>query len=113
MNSFLSKRLHYTRAKVSHPQRWQPTLAGVSIRLASQKRLADLPLSEAVSFLASLDEMDVLYVKNPISRLQRQFRLGYRSASLLASLLEQSGHWQRAIDTDGTHFALLRLKPFA
>jgi hypothetical protein len=45
-------------------------------------------------------------VANPVSRLQREFRLGYTHACYLAHQLVNDGIWTLTIDRDGTRHAL-------
>ncbi|MYN45909.1 hypothetical protein GTP23_12710 [Pseudoduganella sp. FT93W] len=77
------------------------------MKLGLKKGMAFLMFSEAVALITRLYEMGTLRVYNPVSRLQREFRLGYRSACLLARLLDTEGYWRRTIDLDGTHIAIL------
>jgi hypothetical protein len=45
---------------------------------------------------------------NPVSRLQREFCLGYSHACYLAHQLAEDGVWALAIDQDGARHALFR-----
>lgn len=44
---------------------------------------------------------------NPVSRLQREFRLGYGNACFLAARLARDGQWTLAVDKDGVRHAHL------
>jgi hypothetical protein len=44
----------------------------------------------------------------PVSRLQREFRLGYVRACALADLLAHRGEWTIRFSTDGTRYARIR-----
>jgi hypothetical protein len=67
------------------------------------------PLPEpAAAWIGRLRSRGQTYLFYPVSRLQREFRLGYGRACALADLLAQHGEWTIGFSTDGTRYARIR-----
>lgn len=60
---------------------------------------------QAVDWLGQLRQHGEMAVAQPVARLQRRFRLGYRNACALARWLHHDGHWSL-----GSHGATLSAK---
>lgn len=68
---------------------------------------ADPLLPQACAWIAERREAGEDILLYPISRLQRQFRLGYSRSCALVEALAQRGEWRIAFAADGTRFARL------
>jgi hypothetical protein len=67
------------------------------------------PLPEpAVAWIGRLRSRGQTHLFYPVSRLQREFRLGYVRACALADLLAHRGEWTIRFSTDGTRYARIR-----
>lgn len=62
-------------------------------------------LRQAGTWLARLRLRDVMVVHSPVSRLQRELRLGYARACKLAQRLEQRDEWTIVFDHAGNRSA--------
>lgn len=68
------------------------------------------PLPEpAAAWIGRLRDRGQTHLFYPVSRLQREFRLGYGRACALADLLAQCGEWTIGFSNDGTRYA--RIEP--
>ena len=64
------------------------------------------PLPEpAAAWIGRLRDRGQTHLFYPVSRLQREFRLGYGQACALAGVLAQCGEWKIGFSTDGTRYA--------
>lgn len=88
--------------------------AGASLRAAwagpraegEQGRLAADPLlPDAAAWIGGLRQQGQTLLPYPVSRLQRQFRIGYNRTCALAAALEQQGHWTIAVASNGVRYA--------
>jgi len=68
---------------------------------------ADPLLPQACAWIGALRESGETVLPYPISRLQRQFRIGYGRTCALVHALAQRGEWRIVFDEDGTRFAHL------
>ncbi len=64
-------------------------------------------LLEARRWIVSMYGEGHTIVPFPVSRLQRQFALGYSYTCTLAELLVESGQWTIAFTADGSRYAQL------
>jgi DNA segregation ATPase FtsK/SpoIIIE-like protein len=67
-------------------------------------------LEQVTAWIARLRQQQINVLAGPVSRLQREFRLGYRRACALAQRLEQHGEWTIFFDGAGARSA--RIHPF-
>ncbi len=67
-------------------------------------------LEQATAWIARLRHQQINLLAGPVSRLQREFRLGYGRACALAQRLEQHGEW--TIFADGAGARSARIHPF-
>ncbi|MBK4735233.1 hypothetical protein [Noviherbaspirillum pedocola] len=75
-----------------------PEVQGESPTLASD-------LEQASAWIARLRQQQIHVLAGPVSRLQREFRLGYGRACALAQCLEQHGEWSLFVDGAGARSA--------
>ena len=87
--------------------------------LAATLPAAQLPPVDDALFTSAIAFMRARYlahghgvVHGPVSRLQREFLLGYRDALALAEALEEAGFWRIASSEDG-RVAVLQNRPAA
>lgn len=67
------------------------------------------PLPEStLAWIGRLRNRGQTHLFYPVSRLQREFRLGYGQACALADLLAQRGEWTIRYSTDGTRYARIQ-----
>jgi len=64
-------------------------------------------IPQACAWIGALRESGDTVLPYPISRLQRQFRIGYGRSCALVHALAQRGEWRIVFDEDGTRFAHL------
>ena len=62
-------------------------------------------LEQARVWIARLRQQQINVLAGPISRLQREFRLGYGRACALAQCLEQHGEWSLFVNGAGARSA--------
>ena len=62
----------------------------------------------ALAWIGRLRNRGQTHLFYPVSRLQREFRLGYGRACALADLLAQRGEWTIGYSTDGTRYARIQ-----
>lgn len=116
--------------RVHKHRRFLATIGGVAlpacgvVPLLRTARLAEMPagamegtaaaeggpsligeLEQARAWIARLRLQQIDVLGGPISRLQREFRLGYRRAGALAQHLEQYGEWSVFVDEAGWRHA--------
>ena len=65
-------------------------------------------LPDAACWIESLSSQGEEVVLNPISRLQRQFRIGYSRTCALVDALARGQHWRIESGADGARSARLR-----
>jgi len=70
--------------------------------------VADPLLPEAAAWIEDLRSQGEEVVLYPISRLQRQFRIGYSRTCALVDALAHDRHWRIEFGPDGTRSARLR-----
>jgi DNA segregation ATPase FtsK/SpoIIIE-like protein len=68
---------------------------------------ADPLLPQAAAWIARLRDSGQDVVLYPISRLQREFRIGYSRTCALVDALAFENHWIIAFAEDGTRYARL------
>lgn len=68
---------------------------------------ADPLLAQAGAWIAQLRGAGEDILLYPVSRLQRQFRLGYSRSCALAQALVHHGEWMIGFTEDGTRYARL------
>lgn len=64
-------------------------------------------LAQAGAWIGQLRGAGEEVLLYPVSRLQRQFRLGYSRSCALAQALAQRGEWTIGFTEDGTRYARL------
>lgn len=64
-------------------------------------------LAQACAWIGQLRGAGEEVLLYPVSRLQRQFRLGYSRSCALAQALAQCGEWTIGFTEDGTRYARL------
>lgn len=62
---------------------------------------------QALAFIASLQTSGERQITGPVARLQRRFRLGYRTALALAIHIEHAGAWSLSHNDTGERIATL------
>ncbi|WP_312548727.1 hypothetical protein [Massilia sp.] len=67
-------------------------------------------LQRATEWIGQLRQRGQATVLYPVSRLQREFRIGYMRTCTLANALAQRGEWTIASTDDGTRYALVHYK---
>jgi hypothetical protein len=68
-------------------------------------------LEQATAWIARLRQQQITVLAGPVSRLQREFRLGYGRACALAQCLEQHGEWTIFVDGAGARSASIHPVP--
>lgn len=69
---------------------------------------ADPLWPEAIAWVEGLRGQDEAILLYPISRLQRQFRIGYTRTCALVEALALDRHWTIEFAADGSRYARLR-----
>lgn len=70
--------------------------------------MADPLWPDAIAWVEGLRGQDVAILLYPISRLQRQFRIGYSRTCALVDALALDQHWTIEFAEDGSRYARLR-----
>jgi DNA segregation ATPase FtsK/SpoIIIE-like protein len=83
----------------------EPAFLPVRSAIAPSETSEDPLLPEARQWVDRLRGRGTTVLVYPVSRLQREFRLGYARACALADCLAQRGEWTVAYDGGGTHYA--------
>jgi len=70
---------------------------------------ADPLLPQAAAWVEALRAQGEEILLYPISRLQREFRIGYSRSCALVEVLALDKYWTIAVAEDGSRYARLRL----
>ncbi|TQK03457.1 hypothetical protein [Herbaspirillum sp. SJZ107] len=77
---------------------------------ARQAGAAEPLLEQAVAWVGELRQHGQIHLLHPVSRLQREFRIGYNRTCALAHSLAQRGEWTIAFSADGTRYARIHAR---
>lgn len=74
----------------------------------SRSDVADPLLAAAIAWIDQLRQRREMHLFYPVSRLQRQFRIGYNRTCALADSLTERGEWSIGFSADGTRYARIQ-----
>ncbi|WP_157201857.1 hypothetical protein [Massilia sp. Root335] len=68
-------------------------------------------LEQAAAWIDQLRQRGQTHLFYPVSRLQREFRIGYQRTCALADSLARRGEWTIGLSGDGTRYARILDRP--
>jgi hypothetical protein len=77
---------------------------------AGQPGAADPLLEPTIAWLGQLRRHGQIHLLHPVSRLQREFLIGYNRTCALADSLARCGEWTIAFSADGTRYARIHAR---